>query len=112
LCLGARLVGEHEEVVEDLLREFVVVEQRAGRVGHDELIGFLAVADREGVVFIVLHQADDLELQLLPVGRFDNENVAKFEQAVVARSFVASGVVRMGVLGRMEVVIRLCVAVR
>jgi hypothetical protein len=80
------------------LGEFIVIEQRSNRVGHDELIGFLAVAYREGVVFIVLHEADDLELQLLTIGRFDHEDVAEFEQAVIACSFFPSRVTRMGVV--------------
>ena len=92
------------------MREFVVVEQRAGCVGHDELIGFLAVADRESVVFIVFHQADDLELQLLSVGRFDDENVAKFEQAVVAGSFLRGGI--FGMVVRVAVLTRVGMAVR
>jgi hypothetical protein len=112
LGLGAGLVREHEEIVQNLLREFIVVEQRAGRVGHDELIGFLAVAHGEGVVFIVFDEAHDLELQFLSVRRFDDENVAKFEQAVICGRFFLGRTVRMGVIVGLGVVTRPGVAVR
>jgi hypothetical protein len=48
-----RLFGQHEEIVEDFLRQLVVVEQRAAIVGDDELIGLLAVTHRVGVLFVV-----------------------------------------------------------
>ncbi len=83
---GCRLFGQHEEVVEDLLGEFVVVEQRAGVVGYDELVGLLAVADRVSVLFVVLDQPDDFELQRLAVVGFDDENIAQLERSAVCRS--------------------------
>jgi len=76
----ARFLGEHEEIVEDLLRELVVREQVAGVVGHDELVSLLAVAHRVRVVLVVLDQTDDLELERLAVVRFDDEDVAQLER--------------------------------
>ena len=79
--------------------KLVVVEQRPDGVGHDELIGFFAVTHRKRVVLIVLDEPDDLELQLLSVGRFDNEDIAQLEQAVVTCRFVVNVIVGMAVFG-------------
>lgn len=92
LRLGARLVGENEEVVQDLLGQFVVVEQRSDRVGHHEFVGLFAVAHGECVVFVVFDESNDLEFQLLAVGGLDDENVPKFENAVVGCSVVLMAV--------------------
>jgi hypothetical protein len=78
---GRRFFGEHEEIVEDLLGQLVVVEQRARIVGHDELVGLFAVADRVGVVLVVFDQTDDFEFQRLPVVGLDDEDVAQFERS-------------------------------
>jgi hypothetical protein len=61
------------------LRQLVVLEQLAVFVGHDELVGFLAVGDREAVVLVVLDEADDFELVLLAVRRLDDEGVAELD---------------------------------
>ncbi len=74
------LLGEIEEVVENLLCELVVREQRPLHVGDDEFVGLFAVADRVRDVLIVLDEADDFELDLLAVIRLDNKNVAQFER--------------------------------
>ncbi len=68
------------------MRELVVIEERPFRVGYDELVRLFAIADGEGIIFIIFDQADDLEFQLLAVGRLDDEDVAQFEEAVVFRS--------------------------
>ncbi len=83
LRLGARFVGQHEEVVQNLLGQLVVVEQRSDRVGHDELVGLFAIAHGERVVLVVFDESDDLEFQLFAVGRLDDENVPKFEDPVL-----------------------------
>jgi hypothetical protein len=70
------------------LGEFIIVEQRAGRIGHDELVRFFAVAHGESIVLVVLHEPDDLELQLLSVGRLDDEDIPKFEQAILGGACV------------------------
>ncbi len=76
-----RFLGENEEIVEDLLRERFVFEQFPGVVGYDELVGGLAIADRVAVVLVVLDDADDFELELLPVVRLHDEDVAEFDFA-------------------------------
>jgi hypothetical protein len=72
------------------LGELVVVEQRAGVVGHDELIGLLAIAHRVGVLLVILDQTDDLELQRLAVIGFDDEDVAQLQRTAFA--FIAGTV--------------------
>jgi len=94
------------------LGEFIVVKQRSDGVGHDELVGFFAVANGERVALVVLHESDDLELELFPIGRFDNEDVAEFEQAVVGCGFITNMVVGIDRVVRMRVVGRMGLAVR
>ncbi len=45
-------------------------------VRHDELVGRLAVRDREAVIFFVLDESDDFEFVFLFIGRLDDERVA------------------------------------
>ena len=45
-------------------------------VGYDELVGRLAVRDREAVILFVLDEADDFEFVFLFIGRFNDERVA------------------------------------
>ena len=75
VLLGCRLFGENEKVVENLLSEFVVVDQLAILVGHDEFVGCLAIRDGERIVLVVFHDADDLEFVFFAVDGFDDENV-------------------------------------
>lgn len=74
--------------------EIVVVEQRPGVVGDDELVGLLAVANRVGILFVVFDQADDFELQRLAVVGFDNEDIAQFQRAAVALAGTVASAVR------------------
>ncbi len=92
--LGIRFVGKDEEIIENLLRELVIVEQRPLVIGNDEFICLLTVADGEGIVFVVLDETDDLEFQLFSIGRFDNEDIAKFEQTVVLGSIAVARAIR------------------
>lgn len=59
------------------MRQVGVLEQRPLLVGDDELVRILVVANRECVAFVVLDQADDLELQLGSVDRFDDDDVSE-----------------------------------
>jgi hypothetical protein len=77
--LGLGFLGEHEEIVEDLLRELLVGEELPLGVGHDELVGLLAVANRVAAVLVVLDQTDDLELDRLSVVGLDDEDVPQLE---------------------------------
>ena len=61
------------------MRERIVFEEFAVRVGHDEFVGGLAVCDRKAVILVVLNQADDLEIVLLPVRRLDVQGIAKLD---------------------------------
>jgi hypothetical protein len=77
------------------LGQLVVVEERSDVVGDDELVGRFAVAHREGVLLIVLDQADDFELQRLAVVGLDDENVAQLQRsAFAALAGPVSGAVR------------------
>ena len=76
-----RFVGLGEELVEDLLRQLRIFEQRTVRIGHDELVAVLAVADGEGVPVVVLDEPDDVEFDRAPVGRLDGEGIAEFQRA-------------------------------
>jgi hypothetical protein len=89
---GCGLFGEHEEIVEDFLRELVVIEERSGVVGDDELVSLLAVTHRVGVLLVVLNQADDLKLQRLTVVGFDDQNVAQLQRSAFAFAFIAGTV--------------------
>lgn len=73
------------EVLEDLLRQLFVVEQVPLRVGHDELVGGVAVADRVAAPLVVFYQPDDLELERLTVVGLENDDVFEFERRVAAR---------------------------
>jgi hypothetical protein len=64
------------------LREFVVLKELTVRVGHDELVGCLAIRHGEPVVLVVFHEADDFKVELLPVRRLDVECVAKLDFSV------------------------------
>ena len=64
------------------MRELVVIEQRALGVGHDELVGLLAIAHRKRVVLIVFDEADDFELELRAFVGLDVKQIAQFEGAV------------------------------
>lgn len=64
--------------------QLVVVEQRSGVVGYDELIGLFAVAHGVGVLFVVLDQTHDFELQRLTVVGLDDEDVAQFQRSGVS----------------------------
>jgi hypothetical protein len=66
------------------LGQLIVIEQRAFGVGHDEFVGLFAVAHRKRVVFVVFDEADDLELNLRAFVRFDDEQIAQFEGALIA----------------------------
>ena len=66
------------------MRQLVVVEQRTRIVGHDELVGLLAVAHRVGILFVVLDEPDDLELQRLAVVRLDDKDVAQLQRSALA----------------------------
>lgn len=66
------------------MRDLVVFEQIAFRVGHDEFILAFAVADRIRGLAFVFDQADDLEFDLPPVRRLDEERLAQLERSSVA----------------------------
>jgi hypothetical protein len=76
-----RFVGLREELVEDFLSQFCVLEQRAVRIGDDELVAVLAVANGEGVPVVVLDEPDDIEFDRAPVGRLDGEGITELQRA-------------------------------
>jgi len=92
--LGCRLLGEHEEVVENLLRKLVVIEELAARIGYDEFVRLLAIRNGKRIVVFIFHDADDLELILLALRRFDDENILQFDFAFAA-VFTLGTVVRV-----------------
>ena len=64
--------------------QLIVIEQRAFGIGHDEFVGFFAVAHRERIIFVVFDKTDDFELNLRAFIRFDDQQIAQFEGALFA----------------------------
>jgi hypothetical protein len=83
-----RLVSEYEKVVENLLGQRFVAEQRPRRIGYNELVGFFAVADGIFVVIVVFNQTDDLEFELGAVDGLDDQYVTQFDLLRIFRLFV------------------------
>ncbi len=73
-----RFLGEHEEVVEDLLSKRIILEKSPGFIGNDELIGLFAISDGKSVLFIVFDQPDDFKLVFLSIGRLDDDRIVQF----------------------------------
>jgi len=83
-ALRRRFFSEDKEVIENFLSQLIVIEQRAFGVGHDELVGLFAVAHRKRIIFVVFDEAYDFKLKLRAFARFDDEQIAKFEGALIA----------------------------
>ncbi len=79
------------------MRELLVCEQVAGRVGDDEFILTFAVADCIRRLILVLDQTDDLKLDLAAVRRLDDESLAQLERFALAgrRTGLTVSVVRV-----------------
>jgi hypothetical protein len=79
------------------LRELLVSEQIAGRVGDDELVLTFAVADRIRRLILVLDQTDDLELDFAPIRRLDGEGLTQLERVALTgrRTGLTVAVVRV-----------------
>jgi hypothetical protein len=72
-ALRRRFFSQDKEVIENLLGQLIVIEQRAFGIGHDEFVSFFAVAHGERIIFVVFDEADDFELNLRAFVRFDDE---------------------------------------
>jgi hypothetical protein len=66
------------------LRDLVIFEEVPLRVGHDELVLAFTVANRIRRLAFVFDEADDLELDLAPVRRLDEERFPQLERTPVA----------------------------
>ena len=68
------------------MRQVFVRQQVAHRVRHHELVGAFAVADGVRVVFVVLDEPDDFELDRLPFVGLEDDSVLELEGTLAART--------------------------
>ena len=91
-ALRRRLFGERLEILENLLGERFIAQQRTVRIRDDELVRRLAVADGVAVVLVVLDQADDFELDRLALVGLEDDEVFELEGRLAV--FSVPGTVR------------------
>jgi len=77
--IRGRLLGEHEEIVEDFLRQRVVRQQASTGVGDDEFVCLFTRTDGKAMVLLVFDDTDDFEFEALTVTCLDDQEIAKFD---------------------------------
>jgi hypothetical protein len=73
------LFGENKEIIENLLRKLFIFKEFARVVGHNEIVGLLAIANSVGVMLLILNDTHDLKLDTPTICGFDNQNVSQID---------------------------------